>query len=176
MATAIYPGSFDPTTCGHIDIARRAARMFDRVIVAVYDTPSKNLFFSTAERVELARRALESVANVEVDTYTGLTVDYARVVGATVMVRGLRALSDFEVEMQMSHFNRKMDPDLDVVCLLTSLEYGFLSASMVKEIIRLGGPSEGMVPDFVAAAIHEKVARIAGDRANEQAREQPNEG
>ncbi len=167
MATAIYPGSFDPITCGHIDIARRAARMFDRLIVAVYDTPSKNLFFSTAERVELARRALGGIEGCEVDSYRGLTVDYARSVGASVMVRGLRALSDFEVEMQMSHFNRKMDPDLDVACLLTSLEYSFLSASMVKEIIRLGGPSEGMVPDFVAAAIHEKVARIAADRARE---------
>ncbi len=171
MAIAIYPGSFDPITCGHIDIARRAARMFDRLIVAVYDTPSKNLFFTTAERVALARRALEGVVNCEVDTYSGLTVDYARSVGASVMVRGLRALSDFEVEMQMSHFNRKMDSDLDVVCLLTSLEYGFLSASMVKEIIRLGGPSEGMVPDFVAAAIQEKAARTAGDRSNERSSE-----
>ncbi len=175
MATAIYPGSFDPITCGHIDIARRAARMFDRLIVAVYDTPSKNLFFSTVERVDLARRALEGVSNIEIGSYAGLTADYARSVGASVMVRGLRALSDFEVEMQMSHFNRKIDPDLDVVCLLTSLEYGFLSATMAKEIIRLGGPSEGMVPDFVAAAIHEKVAHIAGDRANEP-RGQANEG
>jgi pantetheine-phosphate adenylyltransferase len=171
LAIAVYPGSFDPITCGHIDIARRAARMFDRLIVAVYDTPSKNLFFTTAERVELARRALAGVENCEVGSYSGLTVDYARSVGASVMVRGLRALSDFEVEMQMSHFNRKMDPDLDVVCLLTSIEYGFLSASMVKEIVRLGGPSEGLVPDFVAEAIHEKVARTAGDRANEQANE-----
>jgi len=171
LATAIYPGSFDPITCGHIDIARRAARMFDRLIVTVYDTPSKHLFFSTAERVELARRALEGIENCEVASYAGLTVHHARSVGASVMVRGLRALSDFEVEMQMSHFNRKMDPDLDVVCLLTSLEYGFLSASMVKEIVRLGGPSEGLIPDFVAAAIHEKVARTAGHRSNEQAKE-----
>jgi pantetheine-phosphate adenylyltransferase len=176
LATAIYPGSFDPITCGHIDIARRAARMFDRLIVAVYDTPSKNLFFTTAERIALAHRAFQGAENIEVGSYAGLTVDYARSVGASVMVRGLRALSDFEVEMQMSHFNRKMDPDLDVVCLLTSLEYGFLSASMVKEIIRLGGPSEGMVPDFVAAAIHDKVTQGAGDRTNDQARGQPNEG
>jgi pantetheine-phosphate adenylyltransferase len=172
LAIAIYPGSFDPITCGHIDVARRAARMFDRLIVAVYDTPSKNLFFTTAERVELARRALESIPNCEVGCYSGLTVGYARSVGASVMVRGLRALSDFEVEMQMSHFNRKMDPDLDVVCLLTSLEYGFLSATMVKEIVRLGGPSEGLVPDFVAAAIHEKVARGAGDRPKDKANEE----
>jgi pantetheine-phosphate adenylyltransferase len=159
LAIAIYPGSFDPITCGHIDIARRAARMFDRLIVAVYDTPSKSLFFSTAERVELARRALDGIERCEVASYAGLTVNYGRQVGASVMVRGLRALSDFEVEMQMSHFNRRMDPDMDVVCLLTSIEYGFLSASMVKEIMRLGGPSEGMVPDFVAAAIRGKLAR-----------------
>jgi pantetheine-phosphate adenylyltransferase len=169
LATAIYPGSFDPITCGHIDIARRAARMFDRLIVTVYDSPSKSLFFTTQERVDLARRALAGIPNCEVDSYSGLTVAFARQAGASVMVRGLRALSDFEVEMQMSHFNRKMDPDLDVVCLLTSIEYGFLSASMVKEIIRLGGPSEGMVPEFVAAAIHAKLARQARDRADEKA-------
>ena len=164
MAVAIYPGSFDPITCGHIDIARRAARMFDRLVVAVYDTPAKSLLFSTAERVELASRALGSIENCEVSCFSGLAVDYARQVGARVMVRGLRALSDFEVEMQMSHFNRKMAPELDVVCLLTSLEFGFLSASMVKEIVRLGGSSEGMVPPFVATAIREKLARQTAER------------
>jgi pantetheine-phosphate adenylyltransferase len=129
------------------------------VVVAVYDTPAKNLLFSTRERVALASRALEEIANIEVTSFGGLTVDYARSQNSRVIVRGLRALSDFEVEMQLAHFNRKMAPEVEVICLLTSLEYGFLSATMVKEIIRLGGPSEGLVPDFVADAIRRKYAR-----------------
>jgi pantetheine-phosphate adenylyltransferase len=142
--------------------------MFDRLVVAVYDSPAKSLLFTTSERVDLARRALADIENCEVTSFTGLTVDYARRVGAGVMVRGLRALSDFEGEMQMSHFNRRMAPELDVVCLLTSLEYSFLSASMVKEIVRLGGPSEGMVPRFVAEAINGKLAPAGTDRASQR--------
>ena len=160
MTTAIYPGGFDPITWGHIDIAKRAATVFDRLVVAVYDSPAKTLLFTTSERVMLAVKALEGIDNVEVDTFSGLTVEYARKVNAKVIVRGLRALSDFEAEMQMAHFNRKMAPEVEVVCLMTSLEYGFLSARMVKEILKLGGPSEGLVPDFVAAAIRLKYAGL----------------
>lgn len=159
LTAAIYPGTFDPITCGHIDIARRAAEIFDRLVVGVYDVPAKKLLFSTEERVQMAARALEDIGNVEVTSFGGLTVDFARKAGAKVIVRGLRALSDFEAEMQLAHFYRRMAPELDVVCLMSSLEYGFLSATMVKEIISLGGQSEGLVPDFVADAIRQEYAR-----------------
>ena len=155
---AMYPGGFDPITNGHIDIALRASQLFDSVVLAVYDTPAKHLLFSTAERVALARRALAPYPNIEVMTYSVLTVEFARQIGAKVIVRGLRAISDFEMEMQLAHFNRKMEPDIDVVCLMTSLQYSFLSATMVKEIIRLGGPDDGLIPDFVAEAIRAKAA------------------
>lgn len=156
MTTAIYPGSFDPITLGHLDIARRAAALFDHLVVAIYDTPNKNLLFSTAERVALAARALEEIPNIDVASFAGLTVNYARAQGAKAIVRGLRAVSDFEVEMQMAHFNRKMAPEIDVVCLMTGIEFGMLNATTVKEIIGLGGPSEGLVPEFVAEAIRVK--------------------
>ena len=158
MPNAIYPGGFDPITWGHLDIARRAASLFDHLTVAVYDTPAKNLLFTTTERVDLARRALDGVPNVTVTSYQGLTVEFARRSGARVIVRGLRALSDFEIEMQMAHFNRKMAPEIDVVCLMTSLELGFINASTVKDIVRLGGPVDGMVPEFVAEAVRGKYA------------------
>lgn len=161
MTVAIYPGGFDPITFGHIDIARRAAAIFDRLVVAVYDRPAKNLLFSTEERVALATRALDDLDNVDVIPFAGLTVDCARRLNAKVIVRGLRALSDFEVEMQMAHFNRRMAPELEVICLMTSLELAFLNATTVKEIVALGGPSEGLVPDFVAEAIRQKLARTA---------------
>lgn len=156
MTIAIYPGSFDPITFGHLDIAKRAAALFDTIVLGVYDLPAKNLLFTTEERVALAKRSLGDLPNVTVTSFSGLTVNFAREQHAKAIVRGLRALSDFEVEMQMAHFNRKMAPEIDVVCLMTSLELGFLNSSTVKDIIRLGGPNEGLVPDFVAEAIREK--------------------
>ena len=165
MPNAIYPGGFDPITWGHLDIARRAASIFDHLTVAVYDTPAKNLLFTTAERVGLARQALADVPNVEVTSYTGLTVDFARQAGAKVIVRGLRALSDFEIEMQMAHFNRKMAPEIDVVCLMTTLELGFINASTIKDIVRLGGSVEGMVPEFVVEAMRRKYASMRAGRS-----------
>jgi pantetheine-phosphate adenylyltransferase len=154
--TAIYPGSFDPVTMGHLDIAGRAGAIFDRVIIAVYDTPAKSLVFSTEERVAMARRASASLPNVTVESFAGLLVDFARQVQAKVVVRGLRAVSDFEVETQMALMNRAMAPEIEVVCLITSLHYSFFSASLIKEVIKLGGPSEGLVPDFVANALRQK--------------------
>lgn len=156
--TAIYPGTFDPVTMGHIDIARRAAAIFDRVILAVYDTPAKTLVFSTPERVAMAKRALSDLDNLEVRSFNGLLVEFARQVQAKVIVRGLRAVSDFEIETQMALMNRKMAPEVEVVFLVASLEYNFLSASLLKEIIKLGGPSEGLVPDFVVDALRQKFA------------------
>lgn len=154
--TAIYPGTFDPITMGHIDIARRAASIFDRVILAVYDTPAKSLIFSTPERVAMAKRALSGVSNVQVQEFNGLLVEFARHVGAKVIVRGLRAVSDFEIETQMALMNRKMAPEVEEVFLVASLQYSFLSASLIKEIVKLGGPAEGLVPDFVADALRQK--------------------
>jgi len=162
---AIYPGSFDPVTCGHIDIATRASRIFDKVILAVYDTPAKNLVFSTDERVGMARRALADLPNLEVQSFRGLLVDFARTVGAKVIVRGLRAVSDFEVETQMALMNRTLAPEMEVVMLVTSLSYSFLSASLIKEVIKLGGPDVGLVPDFVAEALRQRFAGEIGTGA-----------
>jgi pantetheine-phosphate adenylyltransferase len=156
LSIAVYPGSFDPITCGHVDIAERAAAVFDKVILAVYDAPSKNLLFSTAERVGMAQQALAGVPNLEVCSYSGLTVEYCRQVGARVIVRGLRAVSDFEIELQMAMLNRKMAPETEVVCLMTSIQHSFLSSSVVKEIARLGGCIDGLVPKHVATALRDK--------------------
>lgn len=155
MKTAVYPGSFDPVTNGHLDIVARAARIFDRLIVAVYDTPSKRLLFSTERRVEMIRIAIASLPNVEVQSFSSLTVEYAQQVGARTIVRGLRAISDFELELQMAHMNRKLDPEVQVICMMTSLQYSFLSSSIVKEIAGLSGCVDGLVPPHVAEALQE---------------------
>ncbi|MCL5263844.1 MAG: pantetheine-phosphate adenylyltransferase [Chloroflexi bacterium] len=160
MTIALYPGSFDPATMGHLDIAVRAAAIFEKVVVGVYDAPAKNVLFSTDERVELFSRSLEGVPNVEVLSFSGLTVDYAKSINAKVLVRGLRAISDFELEMQMALLNRKMSPGLEVVCFMTSIEYSFLSSSIVKEIASLGGCISGMVPNNVAQALEEKYRKL----------------
>ncbi|MBI2940530.1 MAG: pantetheine-phosphate adenylyltransferase [Chloroflexi bacterium] len=156
MTIAVYPGSFDPITLGHVDIAARAAAIFERLVVAVFDAPAKSLTFTSEDRIAMAREALAHLTNVEVIGFHGLTVDLARRVGAQVIVRGLRAVSDFEVEMQMAFLNRRMAPEIEVVCLPTSLEFSYLSATMIKEIIRLGGPTEGLVPHHVGEALRQK--------------------
>jgi pantetheine-phosphate adenylyltransferase len=156
LTTALYPGSFDPVTNGHLDIAARAAAIFDRLIVAIFDTPAKNLLFTTRERVDMATEALKGIPNVEVTSFTGLTVNFARQAGAQVLVRGLRAMSDFEMELQMALVNRQLAPGIEVVCLMSGLQYSFLSSSIVKEIAKLGGSIDALVPDQVARAIHEK--------------------
>lgn len=160
MRTAVYPGTFDPTHNGHVDIACRAAGLFDRVIVAVYDTPSrKEVLFPTDQRVEMAQEALRQMPNVVVDKFSGLTVDYARAVGAQVLVRGLRAVSDFEMEFQWALMNRKLSPGVEVVCLVTSLRYIFTSSSNIKEVARLGGHVDDLVPPAVARALRERFSR-----------------
>ncbi|MCL4394881.1 MAG: pantetheine-phosphate adenylyltransferase [Chloroflexi bacterium] len=158
MTIAVYPGSFDPATNGHIDIALRAAEIFAELVVAVYDAPPKNVLFSTEERVDLLREAFKNTANVKVEAFSGLLVDYAKARGAKVIVRGLRAISDFEMEFQMALLNRKMDPTIDVVCLMTSTQYTFLSSSILKEITMLGGNVNGLVPGHVADAMRRKFA------------------
>lgn len=157
MVTAVYPGTFDPVTNGHVDIAMRSSRLFDKVVVGVYDSPPKTLVFSTEERVELFHRAIAHIPNVEVSPYAGLTVDFAREMGATVVVRGLRMGSDFDYEFNMALMNKKLSPDVELVCLMTRLEYQFVSSSMLKEATRLGGNVQGLVPDHVLSLLGDRL-------------------
>ncbi|HSN76609.1 MAG TPA: pantetheine-phosphate adenylyltransferase [Anaerolineae bacterium] len=154
MPIALYPGAFDPIHNGHIDIAERAARLFRHVVVAVYDSPSsKRLLFSTEQRVDLARQTLQHLPNVEVMAYRGLTVHIAREMGATVLVRGLRATSDYEYEAQLALTNKALAADMDTVMLITSLQYAYLSASILKEVAALGGDITQWAPPLVVEAL-----------------------
>lgn len=162
LKTALYPGAFDPVHNGHIDIASRAAWIFDELVVGVYDTPAKQTTFSVAERVQLMQEALREWPNIHVASYSGLTVNYARQVGAKVVVRGLRVYSDFELEYQMALANRKLAPEIELICLMTSLQYSFLSSTIVKEIAKLGGCVDSMVPSHVALALSRKYHSDAG--------------
>ena len=155
---AVYPGSFDPLTNGHLDIARRAARLFDTLIIAVYAFPAKNLLFSLEERVVLWREAIEAeqFTNVQVDALKGLVVDYARSVGGQTLVKGLRSPNDFEAEFQQGLMNRKLAPEIETVCLLTNLEQSFVSSSLLKEVARLGGDVTDMLPSPVIKALQNK--------------------
>jgi|TARA_B100000315_G_scaffold14988_2_gene13581 pantetheine-phosphate adenylyltransferase len=157
VTTAVYPGTFDPVTNGHLDIATRAARLFDKVIIAVYDTPDKNLLFTIRERMQLARQSVVDLLNVEVQSYTGLTVDFAQRVRAETLVRGLRIGADFEGEFEMALMNKNLAPDCELVCLMASLKYQFLSSSLLKEVARLGGNIGDLVPKPVADALREKL-------------------
>lgn len=156
MSIAIYPGSFDPMTNGHLDIATRAARIFDKVIISVYETPNKSLLFTTKERVELIRKSIIDLPNVEVESFSGLTVGFARKVKAQAMVRGLRMSADFEREFDMAMMNKKLFPELETVCLMARLEYQFLSSSLLKEAASLGGNIYDLVPKHVASALEKK--------------------
>ncbi len=157
MTVAVYPGTFDPITNGHLDIVSRAARLFDRIIVGVYEKSNKHLVFSTEERVDLVRRAVQHLPNVEVKAFSGLTVEFARREGARVLIRGLRMSADFEKEFEMALMNRKLAPDLDLLCLMASQEYQFLSSSLLKEVARLNGNISNLVPSHVAEALSEKL-------------------
>lgn len=169
MTVAIYPATFDPITNGHIDIAERAAAIFDKLIAAVYARPLKSLLFSTEERLAMTRQALKHLPNVSVESYDCLTVDFARQQGAQVMVRGLRVLSDFEWELQLALTNRKLIPDIDTVCLMTSQEYSFLSSSVVKEVAMAGGCIDNMVPTQVASTIKQKFEGL-GEKGSDKVR------
>ncbi|TET50774.1 MAG: pantetheine-phosphate adenylyltransferase [Anaerolineales bacterium] len=161
---AVYPGTFDPIHMGHVDIARRASSIFDDLIVAVYDRPAKSLMFDIDERVELARQALANLQNVRVTPYNSLTADYAQQVGAQAIVRGLRVVSDFELEYQMALTNRQLAPDIEVVCLMTHQAHAFLSSGIVKEISSLGGDVTSMVPPEVAKALERKRRELKDKR------------
>ncbi len=161
MTIAIYPGSFDPITHGHLDIIKRASSIFEKLVVGVYDRPEKRLLFSTKERVQMVQQATAHLKNVEAQSYSGLTVDFAKNVGAQVMVRGLRMSSDFEREFEMAMMNKKLAPDLELVCFMANLQFQFLSSSLLKEVAQLGGCLEAMVPDHVAKALRGKFTPIA---------------
>lgn len=156
---AVYPGSFDPLTNGHLDIARRAARLFDTVIIAVYAFPAKNLLFTAEERVHLWQEVIanEQLANVRIETFSTLVVDFVHTVGGHAIIKGLRTTKDFEAELQQGLMNRKLAPDIETVCLFTNLAQFFVSSSLLKEVARLGGEVEDLLPASVAHALQQKL-------------------
>ena len=160
MIKAVYPGSFDPVTYGHLDIIKRASKVVDEVVVAVLVNSSKQPLFTIEERVKMLRETTKPFPNVTIETFQGLTVEFARSVGAKVMVRGLRAVSDFESEMQIAQTNHNLNPDIDTVFFTTSLEYAFLSSTIVREVASYGSDVSDMVPAVVA----EKLARKYQDQ------------
>ena len=159
MTKALYPGSFDPITLGHLDIAIRASRLFEELIIGVYDLPAKNLLFNTEERVDLVRQSLAEakLRNVRAESFSGLVVDYAKQTGAQTIVRGLRVVGDFEREFSMALMNKQLSPDCDLVCLMASLQYQFLSSSLLKEVASLHGNIGDFVPTPVVNALKKKL-------------------
>ena len=158
---AVYPGSFDPLTNGHLDVARRAARLFDTLLVAVYDLPDKNLLFSVDERVQLWYEVIDAqeLTNVRVQHFSGLVVDFVRSVGGTAIVKGLRSPNDFDAEFSQGLMNRKLAPEIETVCFLANLENLFVSSSRLKEVARLGGQVNDMLPPAVMRALQQKFGR-----------------
>ena len=157
MTTAIYPGSFDPITNGHLDIIIRASKLFDKLIIGIYDNPEKPVLFTTSERAELVEKAVTNLPNVEVRIFSGLTVNFARQVNAQTIVRGLRMSADFEREFDLAMMNKKLSPEIELICLMSDLKYQFLSSSLLKEAARLGGDVDNLVPKHVAEALSKKV-------------------
>lgn len=161
MTIALYPGSFDPVTNGHLDIAERASHIFDTIVMAVFDRPdNKRLLFSTAERVAFLRKATEHMPKIRIETYSTLTVAYAKSIGANVVVRGLRAANDFEAEFQMAQVNQRLAPDIDLVYFMASHQYTYFSSTRVRELASLGADVSWLVPPHVVDALH----RVYADR------------
>ena len=156
MTIAVYAGMFDPITNGSLDIATRAARLFDKLIIAILDTTGRRILFTTEERIKMVKGATNNIPNIEVHAFTGMAADYARSVEAQALIRGLRMSSDFEREFEMALMTKKLYPDLETVCLMTCLEYQFLTASLLKEVASLNGNVDTMVPKNVAKALKKK--------------------
>lgn len=160
MIRALFPATFDPIHNGHIDIAMRASKLFDELVVAVYELPQKSLLFPTEKRVEMVREALKSEKKIEVRTYHELTIDFSRKIGAQVIVRGLRVFSDFELEFRMALANSQMAPDIETVALITSKEHSFISSTTVREVAALDGDVSSMVPPHVQKALTERFSEM----------------
>ena len=159
MTTAVYPGSFDPATNGHLDVIERASKLFDQVIVGVLHNSAKSPLFSVEERVNILKEATRRLDNVEIVSFSGLTIEFARECGAKVIIRGLRAITDFEYELQMAQTNRVLAPDIDTMFLTTNLEYAYLSSTTVKEVAVFGGDISKFVPDFVKEKVYQKLIK-----------------
>jgi len=157
---AVFPGSFDPLTNGHVDIISRGARLFDRIVVALLVNAEKSPLFTTAERVEMTRAVFASMSNVEVDTFDGLLVDYVERRKAQVIVRGLRAVSDFEYEFQMALMNRRLNGKIETVFMMPAEQYSYISSRLIKEVFALGGRVQGLVPELVEERLREKVSGV----------------
>jgi pantetheine-phosphate adenylyltransferase len=156
---AVYPGTFDPVTNGHIDLMERSLRLFDKVYVGVFDNLSKSVLFSNQERLEMIRKATAHLQGIEIEAFHSLLVDYARARGACAIIRGLRAVSDFDYELQMTLMNRKMDSVTETVFLMPSEQYVYVSSRLIKEVVSLGGRVTGLVPDFVEAALVQRLSQ-----------------
>lgn len=159
MRTVLYPGSFDPVTYAHLDVAARASRLFDRVVMGVFDQPKKNLLFSTTERLELLQEAVQDLPGVEAVSYSILTVEFAHQIGACAMIRGLRTTSDFEAEFVMAQVNQTIDPSIDAVILMSSLRFSHVSSSTVREMAAMGRDPVEFVPPHVIPALRQKFAQ-----------------
>ena len=157
MTVAIYPGRFDPVTAGHLDIVRRGASLFEKVIISVFEAPERQTLFSTQERMDMFSDGVRDITNVEVQSFSGLVVDWAHTMGASAIVRGIRMNADFEYEFEMALMNRKLAPDVDVVCLMTDSRYQFVR--LIKEVARLGGDISGLTPPNVIAALKERYSK-----------------
>ncbi|MQF86100.1 MAG: pantetheine-phosphate adenylyltransferase [SAR202 cluster bacterium] len=159
MTIAIYPGRFDPVTAGHLDIVSRASRLFDEIIIAVFEVPENRTMFTTPERVAMFEDSIGELSNVSVKSFSGLVVDYARSKNAKAIVRGIRMNADFEYEFEMALMNRKLAPDIDVVCLMTDIQFQFVRASLLKEVARLGGDIEGLAPSNVITQLNSRIKK-----------------
>ncbi len=159
LKIAVYPGSFDPITCGHLDIIKRSCKLFDKVIVAVLNNSEKKPLFSVEERVEFIKKCTGNIENCEVSSFSGLLVDFAHEVSAHSVIRGLRAISDFEYEFQLALLNKKLAPDVETVFMVTNLNCLYISSSVVKEICHFGGNAEGLIPNEIINDIKDKIEK-----------------
>ena len=170
---AIYPGSFDPVTNGHLDIVARGLKLFDKVIVAIMDNPGKNAMFTLEERIDMLKASMKRFANVEIDTFDGLTVEYAKKRKAQGILRGLRAMSDFEYEFQMALMNRKLNREVQTIFLMTGMRWIYTSSSIIKEAAQFGGNVNGMVPALVQRKLKEKFGLTSKTTRRKPARKRP---